>query len=268
MGLVAVGTTLAACGLTTGGGVDALCADPFVISCDRYGDSTLVVIDADTSADDIAAFAGALDEATDAFDGPVRLEARSSRAIILDPEVTPPFAWQIDLSTVASADLDSVLGGVLAAAEVPGAVGIGVEDGWGHVTVQRIEHFVDVFDSLSQSVFENGATYTLQSADERLRIVHVPTRTSVDAIHEIIAVAEAYPSAEVLLEAMTSGSQWPVLYVSHLTPPQQQEIAVRLRDPGLADADIDGYPLEFILGSVGEAGVSYVDGTFGDVPLG
>lgn len=266
LAILAVSATLCACGTASAGSSDSVCTADFVISCDRHSDSALVAIDADTS-EDVVAFAGALDQATAAFDGPVRLEARSSRAIVLDPEVAAPFAWQIDLSAVASADVASSVGGILAAAEVPGAVGIVVEDGWGRVTVQRVEQFVDVFDTLSQGAFENGATYTLQSVDERLRIVHVPARTSAHAIHEIISVAEAYPDAEVLLEAMTSGAQWPVLYVSRLTPPQQQELAVRLRDPELADADIEGYPLEFILGATGETGVSYVDGTFGDVPV-
>lgn len=262
-----MGAMFTACTTMPGSSFDALCDDALVISCDRHADAALVVVDADARSEDMSAFAHALAEATADFHGPVRLEARSSDMVVLDAEVTPPFAWQIDVSAVEPDDLETSLESTLAAAEVPGAVGVGVDDGWGHVTVERMEQFEDVFESLSRGVFRHGATYTLQALTERLRIVHVPTRTSAEAISEIISIAEEYPEAEVLLEAMTSGAQWPVLYISHLTPPQQQEIADRLRDPRLADADVDGFPLEFVLGSIGETGVTYVNGTFGGVPV-
>lgn len=256
---------MTSCDSTSGDSFDALCAEPLTISCDRTAESTLVVIDADTSDADITAFAHALDAATDTSSGPVSLEARSADAVVLDPEVTPPFSWRIDLADVAPTDLASVLQDILVAAGTPGAVGVSLESGWGAVTIQRIGAFEEIFDTLSQSVFVDGATYTLQSLDERLRVVHLPNRTSAEAIHEIIAIARDYPHAEVLLEAMTSGPQSPTFYVARLSPEEQQEIAARLREPKLADADVDGYPLEFVLGSIGEQGVTYVSGTFGDV---
>ncbi|MCI1018088.1 hypothetical protein HWD99_05580 [Microbacterium sp. C5A9] len=239
-----------------------------MISCDRAAQSALVVIDADASAEDVIAFAESLHGATAVFAEPVSLEARSSHALVLDPEVAPPFSWQIDLNALQSTDLAASLRDTLEAASVPGAVGITRHSGWGFVTVQRIEQFEDVFDTLSQGVFASGATYTLQSMNERLRIVHVPDRTSANAIHEIISIAQDYPDAEVLLESMTSGPQSPTFSVARLTPPQQQELAARLRDSRWAGADVDGYPLEFVLGSIGEQGVTYVSGTFGDVPAG
>lgn len=264
--VLTLGAVLSACALVPGGSFDTLCADPLVISCDRSAQSTLVVIDADASEEDVIAFAESLDGATAPFAGTMSLEARSSHALVLDPEVAPPFSWRIDLNAEQSSDLAASLRDTLQAASVPGAVGISRESGWGLVTVQRIEQFEDVFDTLSQGAFADGATYTLQSSNERLRIVHVPERTSSDAIHEIISIARDYPDAEVLLESMTSGPQSPTFSVSRLTPPQQQELAARLRDSRLAGADVDGYPLEFVLGSTGEQGVTYVSGTFGDVP--
>jgi hypothetical protein len=251
-----------------GGSFDTLCEDPLVISCDRSSQSTLVVIDADASAEDVIAFAESLDGVTAASSGPVSLEARSTHAVGLDPEVAPPFSWRIDLNAERSTDLAASLRDTLEAASVPGAVGVTRDSGWSFVTVQRIEQFEDVFDVLSHGAFAHGATYTLQSVNERLRIVHVPERTSADAIHEITSIAQDYPDAEVLLESMTSGPQSPTFYVSRLTPLQQQELAARLRDSRLAGADVDGYPLEFVLGSMGEQGVTYVSGTFGDVPAG
>lgn len=264
---MSAGALLTACAAVPGVAFEQLCDDPLVISCDRAAESTLVVIDADSPNGAVSEFASALDHATSAFDGTVSLEARSSHDVVLDPEVAPPFTWRIEVNAVDPALVDEMVSDMLAASAVAGAVGITHEGGWGSVMVQHLDLFEQVFEQLSRGVFEDGATYTLQSLDERLRIVQVPSRTSEDAIREIISIAQDYPDAEVLLEATTSGMQSPTFYVSRLTPPQQQEVAARLRDPRFGTADVDGYPLEFVLGALGQQGVTYVSGTFGDVPV-
>ncbi|GAA2008909.1 hypothetical protein [Microbacterium ulmi] len=248
--------------------IDVLCADPLVIGCDLGGGSTIVVIDGDASDERVTEFAGRL-AASPASTGAetVVLRAESGDPRILDPEVSPPPRWEVTLRPGGREQFEAALSDTLAAAAVPGATGIVVADGWPSVTVETLDQFEDVFTQLSSTrLFRAGGTYTLQSLDEHLRIVHVPARTTDEAILEIIAIARDHPDAEVLLEAPISGPQYPTLYVSRLTPAEVQELDARLSDPRLATADVDGYPLEFVLGSTGEDGTTYVAGTFGAVP--
>jgi hypothetical protein len=102
-------------------------------------------------------------------------------------------------------------------------------------------------------------------SDKHLQIVHVPTRSSDESIDAIIQLAIDYPDAEILLQATTAGPQWPTLYIARLTPEQVTAIQARLLDPALADADIEGYPMPFILTSVGADGPVYTEGNFGGV---
>ncbi|GAA2983238.1 hypothetical protein JOD63_000705 [Microbacterium terrae] len=247
--------------------LDQLCAETFVVACETGGTSTVVVIQEQTPADDINRLAEQLHVVAAQRAGDIVMRAESSEPRTLDPEVAPPYEWQISMEPGDTETFKTTVAGTLAAASVPGAVGIAVIDGWPYVTVERLEQFEDVFSRVSATpLFQDGGTYTLQSLDERLRIVHVPTRTNDDAIVEIIAVARDYPNAEVLLEAPTSGPQTPTFYVSRLSPSQQHELDMRLREPRLADADVDGYALEYVLGSTGENGTTYTSGTFGSVP--
>nr|WP_314841813.1 hypothetical protein [uncultured Microbacterium sp.] len=272
--LLAGATALAGCASpaslgASGASLGEICADPLVTSCDVAGESALVVIAAGTSDDEVIALAGRTFYAASSSTSSVRLQSEAEDPLVLDPEVSPPFAWQIDVTPADRNAFDERLREILDCADVPGTTGISVIDGWPSATVDDVELFVAVFDRLSSTpLFERGGTYTLQSLDEHLRVVHVADRTSDAAIHEIIGIARDYPDAEVLLEAPTAGPQHPTLYISRLTPPQVLEVDARLRDPALADADIDGLPLEFVLGSLGEQGVTYVSGTFGDVAAG
>jgi hypothetical protein len=59
-----------------------------------------------------------------------------------------------------------------------------------------------------------------------------------------------------------------VLYVSRLTPEETVQLDVRLREPRLANADVDGYAAEYVLSSMGPEGTTYTGGTFGNVSAG
>lgn len=246
-----------------------ICADPFVVTCERGGGFTVVVIADDAADESVLEFAPALFTAASASPDTVTLRSPADDATTLDPEVSAPPRWEISVDAETDAAFEAALSETLVVAAIPGATGIVTIDGWPSVTVETLDDFDDVFSRVSSTeLFRGGGTYTLQSLDERLRIVHVPTRTTDEAIHEIIDIARTYPDAEVLLESTTSGPQYPKLFVSRLGPDQVQAVDARLRAPRLASADVDGFPLEFVLSSLGEQGTTSVDGTFGDVPAG
>ncbi|PJJ70886.1 hypothetical protein CLV46_0415 [Diaminobutyricimonas aerilata] len=174
--------------------------------------------------------------------------------------------WTVRLHPPESAEDPDALTDILAIERLGGVRGITVIDGWPYVTIDSIEQFSDRFHGIRDlALFRDGGTYTLFS-DEHLRIVHVPSRTSTEAIDVIIGIARDHPDAEVLLEAMTDGPQWPKLWVARLTPDEVADIDRLLRDPGLADADVEGHPLDYQLTTVGDDGPVYTEGTFGDVP--
>jgi hypothetical protein len=143
---------------------------------------------------------------------------------------------------------------------------VSVIDGWPSVTVPTLDDFSEVFHRVSgQGMFADGGTFTLLS-DKHLQIVHIPARSSDESIDAIIQLAIDYPDAEILLQATTAGPQWPTLYVARLTPEQVTEVQTQLLDPSLADADIEGYPMPFILTTIGADGPVYTYGNLGGVP--
>ncbi|WP_334152367.1 hypothetical protein [Microbacterium sp.] len=246
-----------------------ICADPFVVTCERGGGFTVVVIADDAEDESVLEFAPALFTAASASPDTVTLRRPADDATTLDPEVSAPPRWEVSVEAETDAAFEAALSETLVVAAVPGTTGIVTIDGWPSVTVETLDEFDDVFSRVSSTeLFRDGGTYTLQSLDEQLRIVHVPTRTTDEAIHEIIDIARSYPDAEVLLEATTSGPQYPKLYVSRLGSDQVEAVEARLRAPRLASADVDGFPLEFVLSSLDEQGTTSVSGTFGDVPAG
>lgn len=204
--------------------------------------------------------------AAESLDAGAVLQRAAVDIAALDAEVANPAKWQVTVYPGESAQVEAVLRDVLTVAAVPGTLGVSVVDTWPFVTIASLDLFDAVFDAVSATpLFDRGGTYTLLSLDEHLRIVHVPDRTSDDAIHEIVDIARSYPAAEVLLEAPTSGPQSPTFYVSRLTPEQVIQLDSRLRDPRLAAAGKDGYALPFVLGSTGTDGTTYTSGTFGGV---
>lgn len=277
---VAVVALLSACATPTGSSptptpsatsdpMAEICADPFVVSCERGGGFTVVVIADDATDASVLEFAPALFAAASHSSDTVTLRSPADDATALDPEVSAPPRWEVSVDAETDAAFEAALSQTLLVAAIPGATGIVTIDGWPSVTVPTLDEFDEVFEQVSSTeLFQDGGTYTLQSLDEQLRIVHVPTRTTDEAIHEIIDLARSYPEAEVLLEAPTSGPQYPKLYVAHLSADQVPVVDARLREPRLASADVDGFPLEFVLSSLGEQGTTSVTGTFGDVPAG
>ena len=248
--------------------MDEACADPLVITCTTAEGSIVVTVPGDASDGAVIEYASRLYEAASSAPATVTLQAApTDDASTGDPEIAPRPRWEVAVQTKTAAEFETALAALLAASAVPGTTGITVIDGWPYVTVEQLDQFDDAFAALSSTpLFRNGGTYSLQSVADRLRIVHVPARTADVAIHEIIGIATDYPDAEVLLEAPTAGVQYPKLYVSRLTPAEVQELDVRLREPRLADADVDGFALGYVLGSLGEEGTTYVEGSFGGVP--
>jgi len=157
---------------------------------------------------------------------------------------------------------------VLAAEHIDAIATVAVATGWVYVEFPDLDAFAaDVTTVMQLEPFREGATYSIAGSDH-LTIVHVPDRSSEHLIDEIIAIAIENPDAEVLLQATTAGPQWPVLYIARLTPEQAAQIAAQLRDPALADADREGYPVDFVLTTIGPDGPEYTIGTLGDVPDG
>ena len=157
---------------------------------------------------------------------------------------------------------------LLAAEHIDAVATVEVATGWPYVRFDDVDAFAAGFTTVTQlEPFQEGGSYSIAESDH-LTIVHVPDRSSGHFLDEVIAIAIAYPDAEVLLQATTAGPQWPALYIARLTTEQATEIAARLRDPALADADREGYPVEFVLTTIGPDGPEYTTGTVGDVPEG
>ncbi|WOF23366.1 hypothetical protein N8K70_01445 [Microbacterium betulae] len=239
---------------------EELCAADVVERCD----GTTVIVTDEATDDEIVVFAQEVLDAAEAEGARVVL-SRERPWLSEDPAPAP---WSLEISPGDDGeDVVASLESMLLAAAMPDIVSYSVVQGWTYVTVTDIDRFAAVFQELSgRDEFADGATYTLSSG-ERLRIVHVPSRTSDEAILEIVDIARRLPEAEVLLDTLTTpGNQWPRLYVSGLTAEEVGELDAALSDPRWADADVEGYPLEYVLGAAGPDGTTYTTGTFGDVP--
>jgi hypothetical protein len=249
--------------------IEKLCADVDVASCEFLADGVVVTV-AETATDADTLKLGELlhQEASSAgLEAGAVLQRASVDVAPLDAEVSTPPRWRLTVYPGDATESARILDEILAVAAIPGSLGIAVLDGWPYVTIASLDQFEDVFDEVSAAaLFAGGGTYTLLSLDERLRIVHVPERTTPGAIREIVSIARDYPAAEVLLEASTGGPQVPTLYVSRLTPEEVASLETRLSAPRLATADVDGYAVEFVLGSTGTDGTTYTTGTLGGVP--
>lgn len=239
----------------------ALCAEPVVKTCGTDPVPAGITV-ADGAADaDVLAFADGVQEAIADEANEVTLRADAPDAPRIDPEVAPAPKWQFTLRPGGRTD---GLADILTAAAVPGAMGISTDEGWPSAVAATLDEVEPLIVALSQTrLFSSGGTFTVPSIDEHFRIVYVPSRTSLDGVREMVSVARDYPDAEVLLEAPTTGPQHPTFYVSRLTSDEAAALDARLRAPGLASASADGIPLEYVLGSTGEQGSTYVTGTFG-----
>jgi hypothetical protein len=201
-----------------------------------------------------------------AYPGDVTL-TRVGPGFDAERDLTQPEPWSVPLFPGDIESVLAVLGDVLTA-ERTGVVSLDLSTPWPTALIHSIDEFGSVFDQISATeLFAGGGTYSLLGG-ERLQIVHVPARTSAEAVHAVIAIAADYPTAEVLLQATTAGPQWPELYIARLSADEASAIDARLRAPALADADPEGHPQSFQLTVVGPEGPVYTFGNFGDVPDG
>lgn len=246
-----------------------MCAEEIVVACEAGPGSILMTVASTASDSETIELARQLHDDADAasLNAGATLQRESTGAPALDSDIETPPLWQVTVYPGDAGQAETTLRGILEVAAIPGTLAISQIGDWAYVTVADIAVFDEVFQEVSSTpLFETGGTYTLLSLDQRLRVVHVPDRTTDDAIHEVIDIARDYPAAEVLLEAPTSGPQYPKLYIARLTPEEVLHIDARLRAPHLANADVDGYAVEFVLGSTGTDGTTYTSGTLGNVP--
>lgn len=241
----------------------ALCAEPVVKTCGTDPLPTGITIADDARDADVLAFAARVQEAIADEANEITLHADAPDAVRVDPEVSPAPKWQFTLRPGGRPDR---LADILEAAAVPGARGIAVDTDWPVAVAATLDDVEPLIVALSQTrLFSEGGTFTVPSIDEHFRLVYVPEHTTLDGVRAIVSVARDYPDAEILLEAPTTGPQHPTFYVSRLTAEEVTALDERLRAPEMASASADGIPLEYVLGSIGEQGTTYVTGTFGGV---
>lgn len=240
---------------------------PGVVTVEEYGDSSTSIAMATDSPDDevVAAAASVTEIATDvAWPGTMSLSRENLDPYDeeLDAGIKAP--WTITVFPARDGALNE-LGQLLLLEKLDAAASFTVIDYWPHVSLGSIDSFAEAFREIAANpLFADGGTVSL-SGDDRLRIVWVPKRTTLSAVDAIIAISRDYPGAEVLLEATEEGPQWPTLYVARVSDDEAAAIEARLLDPSLADADVDGYGLPFILRSIGHDGPTYREGNFGGV---
>lgn len=241
----------------------ALCAEPVVKTCGTDPLPTGITIADDARDADVLAFAARVQEAIADEANEITLHADAPDAVRVDPEVSPAPKWQFTLRPGGRPDR---LADILEAAAVPGARGIAVDTDWPVAVAATLDDVEPLIVALTQTrLFSEGGTFTVPSIDEHFRLVYVPEHTTLDGVRAIVSVARDYPDAEILLEAPTTGPQHPTFYVSRLTAEEVTALDERLRAPEMASASADGIPLEYVLGSIGEQGTTYVTGTFGGV---
>ncbi|CAN5600693.1 hypothetical protein BH10ACT7_BH10ACT7_19100 [soil metagenome] len=198
--------------------------------------------------------------------GRISLARENPNAYDPETDMSRPGPWSVEVFPTEVDDaLRNELLGILALEKIDNLVSVTVLDGWPYATLGSMDSFAEDFRTLvAAPMFVDGGTVSLES-DGHLRIVWVPTRTSLHAIDEIVSIAADYPAAEVLLEATTAGPQWPTLYIARISSDEASAIEKRLLDPSLADADVDGFGLPFMLRVIGPDGPVYLEGNFGGV---
>lgn len=246
--------------------MDEICSRPIIVECTSEAPLTLVTVSASASDDDTLDLARELyaTAATGSGDSQTLLRRESRSAVSLDPEFSTPEPWTLRIQPGERADVESALRSVLAIEDIPGALGIHVEESWPSVTVETLDQFPAVFDAASAlPAFEDGGSYRLLALDDHLRIEHTPKWVEPELIQEVIAIAVDYPRAEVLLEAPMGGDTPPTLYIAKLSPEEVDEVGARLSAPALADTVATGFQLQYVLGSIGANGTTYLGGILG-----
>lgn len=248
--------------------VELMEAVPGVADVELFGESAIAHAALEAPDDVVVAAAEELGQIGVEYEwaGSIVLARENPDAYDPETDVTRAAPWSVEVFPTEVDDaLRNELVGILAIEKLNNVVSVTMLDGWPYATLGSMESFAADFRALvATPMYAEGGTISLQS-DGHLRIVWVPTRTSLHAIDEIVSIAVDYPAAEVLLEATTAGPQWPTLYIARITAEEASAIEERLLDPTLADADVDGFGLPFILRVIGPDGPVYLDGNFGAV---
>ena len=187
-----------------------------------------------------------------------------------EADLSSPIPWTLPVYPGEADVIAESLTTLLAVDAMPHVASVALgSDGWPTVVIDSLESFAATFRALDDmSAFADGGTYVFGGEQPRLSVVHLAERMSPETVEVVIRIAVEHPLAEVELQSLTSpGNRWPQLYVARLTPEEVLAVAARLRDPALADADLDGYPIPFFLSTIpGPDGPVETVGTFGDVP--
>lgn len=153
-----------------------------------------------------------------------------------------------------------------AGAGIEGVTSVAVGSGWPSVTLADAEAFAPAHATLrGLPPFTEGARYS--TFDGRLILVDVPERVNPEALEAIAGLAVKHPQAEFALEASYDGPRWPQLYVNRIAQAELDGLLATLNDPALADADPEGYPLEYFVRSFTDAGSVDTGGALGGVPV-
>ncbi|MEG9225918.1 hypothetical protein [Aeromicrobium sp. Sec7.5] len=90
---------------------------------------------------------------------------------------------------------------------------------------------------------------SVQAEEGRVRIVDVPDRVTDTQLQAILAIAIAYPAADLEISASAEGDPQPVLFLNRFTPAEADAVVATLTEPGLAHVSDDGSQLDFALRS-------------------
>lgn len=238
---------------------------PGVDAVESYDALIVVTVSADAPDDVVVALANAADAIARDRGADLTIDLVRAGAGY-DAELDMPIEDPWRVTAYPASDVEELLTGVLQVEKLTGVTSTVVTGGWASVRIDPTADFGETFGTIAETFpFSEGATYT-EGSGEHLMIVHVPERTTVDAVRTIADIAADYPTAEFLLQSPTEGPRWPQLLVAHLDAAQGAALDARLREPDLADADPEGLPQRFQLTVVGSSGPTYVAGTLGDVP--
>jgi hypothetical protein len=132
-----------------------------------------------------------------------------------------------------------------------------------YVDVVNVSDLGSVYDRIQiLALFDQGGQFG--TSDGRVRISDVPEHLSDFGIHAIIALAVAYPDANVWVEASPHG--WPVLYIDHVTASEAPAITATLSAPDMSAANTGNYVVPFYVSVTGPDGRTDSHGTFGNAP--
>ena len=221
---------------------------PGVLSAEISGDYLIVTIATTTDDPTVLSTARAANEIAHGWEGKVDF-VRERGAYDPATDTSPLSPWDEVVYPGDPVEVEARLRDVLAVEKLPDVASVSIDGGWPSVALTSLDTFAESFRTLSALPrFAEGATYSYVGDVPRLYIVHIAERMSPESIEAVIRIAVEHPEVEVELQSLTStGNRWPELYVARLTPEEVVAVAAQLSDPGLADADPEGYPIPFQL---------------------